>query len=339
MYIKTSSWEYWPMWLVYLPATFYFIYLSIKARSLFFFSASNPTIETGGMFFESKWQIFKLLPKDFYPNTIYVPEQATLHSIQENMFSAGIDFPIIAKPDRGERGWCVKKLHSPAELEAYHARIPFPFLIQSYIDYPLELSILYFRNPNNTQGKISSVTLKKLLSITGDGVSTIDALIQRNNRAMLQYDKLKQNKDINFDDVLQHGAEKLLVPYGNHALGAMFLNYNHIIDESLLDVFDNISKHIEGFYFGRFDLRCSSIEDLKKGRNMSILELNGAGAEPAHIYDPQFHFFAGQKVILQHFNMIYQAAIENKKKGADYMTLWDFLKIWNLKRAYKRIQG
>jgi len=57
-HIKASSWEYWPMWLVYLPASLYFIYLSLKARSFFFFSAANPSIETGGMFFESKWSIF-----------------------------------------------------------------------------------------------------------------------------------------------------------------------------------------------------------------------------------------------------------------------------------------
>ncbi len=325
------------MWLVYLPATFYFIYLSIKARSLFFFSASNPSIETGGMFFESKWQIFKLIPKAYYPSTLYISEQTMLSCILENMLSAGIDFPIIAKPDRGERGWCVKKLHSPAELEAYNAQIPFPFLIQSYVDYPLEFSILYSRNPNCTQGEIVSVTLKKLLSITGDGLSSMDELILRNNRAILQYAKLKHDKNLNLCHVLQPGEERLLVPYGNHALGAMFLNYNHIIDASLLAVFDNISKHIEGFYYGRFDLRCSSIEDLKKGQNISILELNGAGAEPSHIYDPQFRFWDGQKVILQHFNRIYQAAIENRKKGIGFMSLWDFMKIWKLKRAYKKI--
>jgi hypothetical protein len=218
MYIKASSWEYWPMWLVYLPATFYFIYLSIKARSLFFFSASNPSIETGGMFFESKWQIFKLIPTAYYPSTIYIREKTTLSSILENMLSAGIDFPIIAKPDRGERGWCVKKLHSPTELEAYNAQIPFPFLVQSYVDYPLEFSILYSRNPNSAQGAIVSVTLKKLLSITGDGVSSMDELILRNNRAILQYAKLKHDKNLNLCHILQSGEERLLVPYGNHAL-------------------------------------------------------------------------------------------------------------------------
>ena len=106
--IKLFSWEYWPMWVVYFPVSFYYLYLSVKARSLFFFSASNPTIETGGMFFESKWKIFELIPKEYFPSTILVIEKQSHDAIVQNMADAGIVFPIVAKPDRGERGWAVQ---------------------------------------------------------------------------------------------------------------------------------------------------------------------------------------------------------------------------------------
>jgi len=80
-FIKATSWEYWPMWLVYFPVSFYYIFLAIKARSFFFFSASNPTIETGGMFFESKWKIFELIPKNYFPTTIYINNTDTLNVV------------------------------------------------------------------------------------------------------------------------------------------------------------------------------------------------------------------------------------------------------------------
>lgn len=334
-YIKTVNWEYWPIWVVYFPVSFYFLYLSLKARSLFFFSASNPTIETGGMFFESKWKIFELVPKEYYPSTILVEAEEELDTIYSRMLVAGISFPMIAKPDRGERGWAVKKINSREELDSYKASLQVSFLVQSYIDYPVEMSVFYYRHPSQSKGTITSVTLKKLLSITGDGQSSIDELIKRNDRSFLQYQKLILQGDIDFRNVPQCGEEVLLVPYGNHVLGATFLNYNHIIDEALIDTIDAISQRIDGFYFGRYDLRCASIDDLKMGKNFSILEVNGAGAEPAHIYEPGFSFLKAQYTIARHFRMMYKAAIENNKNGTAYMSFRNYRDNKRLEKNYK----
>ena len=335
LYIKTFSWEYWPIWVVYFPVSFYFLYLSIKARSFFFFSASNPTIETGGMFFESKWKIFQLVPKAYYPATIIVEGGEDMLVILQRMNFSGIEFPVIAKPDRGERGWGVKKINDIEELNTYKTNFKVSFLIQSYIDYPVEMSVFYYRHPANEKGMVTSVTLKKLLTVKGDGQSTVDELIKRNNRAFLQYQKLMQQNKIDFAHVPLQGEEVLLVPYGNHVLGATFFNYNHIIDATLTDTVDNISKQIDGFYFGRYDLRCASIEDLKEGKSFSILEVNGAGAEPAHIYEPGFSFIKAQLTIAKHFKMMYTAARENNRNGIPYMSYKSFKDTQRLEKEYR----
>jgi hypothetical protein len=335
LYIKTFSWEYWPVWVVYFPVSFYFLYLSLRARSFFFFSASNPTIETGGMFFESKWKIFQLVPKEYYPSTVLVDAGEDMDVVLSRMYDAGIRFPVIAKPDRGERGWCVKKIENIAELKEYVAALNVSFLIQAYISYPVEMSVFYYRHPLQKKGIVTSVTLKKLLTVTGDGYSSIDELIRRNNRSFLQYQKLLQQNKIDFTQVPDHGEEVILVPIGNHVLGATFLNYNHIIDTALTETIDTVSQRIDGFYFGRYDLRCASIEDLKMGKNFSILEVNGAGAEPAHIYEPGFSFFKAQLTIARHFKMMYRAARENNKNGVAYMSYKDFKDTQRLEKEYK----
>jgi hypothetical protein len=319
-YIKTFNWEYWPMWLVYLPVSFYYIYLSIKAKSFFFFSAANPSIETGGMFFESKWDIFKLIPQKYFPTTILVAPNQPILNVLQQMQTANLSYPIIAKPDRGERGWCVQKINNDAELQEYVDKFNFPFLIQAYVDYKVELSVFYYRNPNNVNGILTSVTLKKLLTVTGNSNATIEDLIMQNDRAFLKYKALQQNTKIDFSKILKDGEEQVLVPYGNHVLGAKFLDYNHIIDAPLTAVFDKMSKEIKGFYFGRYDLLCNSIDDLKNGKSFLIVELNGSGAEPSHIYDPSFSFFKAQQVLAQHYNFMYQAAIANNKKGIASMS-------------------
>jgi hypothetical protein len=336
LYIKTFSWEYWPVWLVYFPVGFYFLYLSIKARSFFFFSASNPTIENGGMFFSSKWKIFQLVPKEYYPTTIFIDNNENISSIKDRMQKSGIVFPVIAKPDRGERGWGVKKIENIAELENYRKAMNITFLVQSYINYPIEISVFYYRHPLAKKGIVTSVTYKKLLTITGDGVSTIEKLILDNDRCFLQYDKLKMQSQIDFAKILNIGEQEVLVPYGNHVLGATFLNYNHIIDEQLTATIDNISKRIDGLYYGRYDLRCKSIEDLKKGINFSILEVNGTAAEAAHIYEPGYSFFKAQLEIAKHFKMMYEAAIENKKRGNAYISFNAFRNILTLEKQYRQ---
>jgi len=336
LFIKIRSWEYWPQWIVYFPVNFYFLYLACKARSLFFFSATNPSIETGGMFFESKWKIFKLIPTKYFPPTIFIEANENMESICNKMEQSGIAFPIIAKPDRGERGWGVQKINTHEELEQYTHSAAIDFLIQSFVKAPLECSVFYYRHPSQEKGIITSVTLKTLLSVIGDGTSTIEQLIRKNDRAYLQLETLKLNATIDFNAKLKEGEEQNLVPYGNHVLGAMFMNYNHIIDEQLVTSFDHISKQIDGFYYGRFDLGCNSIADLKAGLQISLFELNGAGAEPAHIYDPSFSYCKAQQVLAQHFKMMYDAAMANHTNGIPFMSYGEYKQTKKLEKQYKR---
>lgn len=323
------------MCLVYLPASFYFIYLSIKARSFCFFSAANPSIETGGMIFESKWDIFKLIPKQYYPKTIFIKEKEIITSVISKMYEAEINFPIVAKPDRGERGWCVEIIKSTSELENYLLKCPIDFLIQQYVNYPIELSVFYYRHPDAPNGLVTSVTNKEYLKVTGNGTSTLYELILQHDRAFLQLEKLQKINTLNFKKILKKGEPEILVPFGNHVRGALFLDYCNIIDEKLHTVFNTISKQINGFYFGRFDIKCNSIEDLKAGKKFSILELNGSGAEPAHIYQPGFSFIKAQSDINRHYKMMYEAAVANNKKGVPYMSLKSFRKVIEAQKKHK----
>src|SRR5215210_7774096 len=67
--IRLFHWEYWPFHVVYAVIYPYWFWLCLKARSLFFFSAANPSLENGGFLMESKKSIYDLIPKQFYPRT------------------------------------------------------------------------------------------------------------------------------------------------------------------------------------------------------------------------------------------------------------------------------
>ena len=109
-----------------------------------------------------------------------------------------------------------------------------------------------------------------------------------------------------WDRFLSEGEEYILSPYGNHARGAMFLDDSHLADEQLREVMDQVCRQIPGFYFGRLDIRFKSWEDLKAGRHFSIIEVNGAGSEPTHIYDPSHSLFFAWKEIIRHWVLLYK---------------------------------
>ena len=319
-FIKLFHWEYWPFGILQLPAIIYYFWLSFRARTFLFFSASNPGVDMGGMFGESKYDVIAKIPSEYTPKTILIripttTEQA-LAALHENNFS----FPVIFKPDIGERGYRVKKINSNTEISEYIASAPYNFLIQELVDLPIELGIFYSRHPNEVNGKVTSIVMKEMLFVIGDGKSTLQQLILKNDRALLQWKKLCVKFQTRLNEIVETGKSVELVSVGNHALGTKFLNGNHLINAELNKAFDTISKQIDGFYFGRFDLRCRSLTDLYNG-NVKILELNGCGAEPAHIYDPKFRFIDAVIVLIKHWRTIFEIARENKKLGVDYIRL------------------
>lgn len=292
----------------------------MKARSLFFFNACNPTIRNGGFFAESKKEIYDLIPPQFYPKTELIPEKST----KEEMFSifekSSISFPFIAKPDIGLRGSAVKKIHNLSELEDYHNKASFDYLIQDLIPFANEVGIFYVRFPNQPKGKITGIVGKEFLEVTGDGISTITELLKSNPRFELQLKPLQKEYGSQLNQVLGNDQKRNLLPYGNHARGAKFIDVSHLISEKLTIVIDQMCQQIPDFYFGRMDLMYESWEDLVNGNNFSIVELNGAGSEPTHIYDPKHSLFFAWYELTRHITYMYQISVQNHHNGFPYLT-------------------
>ena len=332
-FIRLRHWEYWPFEVVYTPVFFYHLWLSLKARSLFFFSASNPFIETGGLLGESKIDILDHISDEFKPKTLFIPASAGIDLVRKKLADSGLVYPVIAKPNVGERGWRVEKITNETELTTYLQSNPVNFLIQKYVDEPLELGVFYYRMPGQEQGVVSSIVQKEFLTIRGNGRNCVEELIGQNERAVLQLPALREKYGHIFHDIPAPGETITLVPIGNHSRGTKFLDANHLITPELTRIFDRISQSIDGFYFGRYDLRCRSVADLYAGKHINIMELNGAGAEPAHIYQPGFSIREAYRVLFHHWRVLYDISRENHRRGVPYMTLREAVRIWKRSRT------
>ncbi len=278
----------------------------------------------GGMFGESKYDVLKKIPPQYVPKTILVSTPATKEDVLAKLNENNFDFPVIFKPDLGERGFMVAIIKTDQDVEVYLSKMKYNFIVQDLVNLPIELGVFYMRFPTHEKGKVTSIVMKEMLAVTGDGMSTLESLIQNKERAKLQWDNLKETHHDRLAEIIKKDERIELVSIGNHCLGTKFLDGSHLINSELSETFDFISKQIEGFYFGRFDLRCATLTDLYRG-NVKIMELNGCGAEPAHIYQPGYSLAKALLVLFKHWRNIFVIARENTRRGVRYTTFKEAL--------------
>lgn len=232
----------------------------------------------------------------------------------------GIKYPLIAKPDIGLRGSGVKKINTIEDLESYAHKANFDYVIQDLIPYENEIGIFYVRYPDEKLGRITGIVSKEFLIIIGDGISTIEELIKENLRYELQLKVLKKEYGKKLLDIPPKYKKLNLVPYGNHARGAKFIDGSHWITPKLTKIINEMCLQIPGFYFGRLDVMYATLEELEQGKNFSIVELNGAASEPTHIYDPKHSLLFAWKELARHITYMYEISVRNHKKGIPYLT-------------------
>ncbi|WP_394750931.1 D-alanine--D-alanine ligase [Spongiimicrobium salis] len=320
---KVLHWEYWPMKVIYYPIFPAWLFFAIRARSFFFFNAANPSIKNGGMAMESKKEIYDMIPSQHIPKTILVEKKAAITEVLKQIEAKQIDFPLIAKPDIGMKAFGVSKIKDAKELQEYIDGIDHDFLVQELIQYPNEAGIFYVRYPGEEHGRITGIVSKEFLSVIGDGSSTIEALIKKNPRSHFQLKALQKKYGNRLSEVLDKNETFILVPFGSHTRGAKFIDDSAKITEKLYQTIHDICVQVPDFYYGRLDILLSSIEELAEGKNFSIIEINGAGSEPTHIYDPKHSLFFAWKEIIRHWGMLNKISIMNKKKGHKFLSFKD----------------
>lgn len=316
-YFGIKHHEFWSWWWFSIPTWPMWVWYAIRLKKSTWFTAVNPAIEHSGYTEESKMAILNLIPKKYLPLTIFI-------EYKNDIPYPLLPFPFIAKPDVGGRGRKIEIIKSNQELINYHSTIGENYLIQSIIEHPLELGIFYTKLPSEKKGTIISITEKGFLTVTGNGKNTIKELLLKNVRAKPQIKRLAQKQ--NLDIIIAENVTHLIEPIGNHCRGTIFLNRNDMINSKVQDVFDEIVNQMPGIYYGRFDLRVSSWDDLQKGENIFVLELNGLTSMDTHIFDPNFRLRDVLPVLLKNCRICYLIASDNIKNNIPTSNLWTILK-------------
>ena len=147
---------YWTAQHFYWQSMYHYLLNGARFRSMTFFSACNPAIDLGGMLYDRKTDIYNLLPQYFVPATTIETSRSAAQSFNEKN---NLNFPLIVKPNVGLKGFKVYKIGSVEELNAFFEENDVKqreWLLQEYIDYKKEFSVLFYRYPLEQQTGVSS---------------------------------------------------------------------------------------------------------------------------------------------------------------------------------------
>ena len=253
--------------------------------------------------------------------------------VQEHLESAGWAFPVVLKPDVGQRGAGVRLVRSIADVAAYLSQVTNSVVIQPYHAGPFEAGVFYYRRPGCPTGRILSITDKRFPAIVGDGASTVEELIWAHPRYRLQADTfLARHADV-LDRVPGAGERLPLGMAGNHCQGTLFLDGRHLITAALESRIDDIARTFDGFFIGRFDIRYGDVERFKTGTDLAIVELNGATAESTNIYDPHTTLFDAYRQLFRQWSIVFSIGAANRAAGAPVTS---HRRLFDLVRAHLR---
>lgn len=278
---KYRHWEFWPIWAAYAPVVPWIALLAIRYRSIRLPLLANPSIFAGGLCGESKSEILTALAPSGAVPAFRVVEPGEPIEIEK--------FPVVIKPDVGERGRGVRIARGSDEVPVIEEKT----IVQEYVD-GIELGIYYVRMPGEARGHIESITHKQFPSVTGDGVHSVDELITKDKRASLIASVYR-----GAGRIPAPGEKVRLVEIGSHCRGSIFTDARHLHTPRLEAEIDRIAQTIPEFHLGRFDVRIAN-------GAIKVLELNGLTAEPAHIYDPRVSLLGAYKALWRHWSLAFR---------------------------------
>ena len=316
---RWSRWEFWPNWIFYAPVAVWTGFLAIRYGGFSTITAANPGMTDGGTVGESKFEILAKLPGDCTIPAALIPAadlEDRIRQAAEHIDRYLWRYPLIVKPDVGQRGIGVKLASTFSDVEQYLTRASSAIILQPYHPGPFEAGVFYYRFPGEPRGRILSITDKHFPVVVGDGRSTLEELIWSHPRYRMQAATFTKRHRKILARVLPEGERFQLAVAGNHAQGTLFRDGRHLATPALTRRIDEIAKAYDGFFVGRFDIRYRDVEAFKAGRDLAIVELNGATAESTNIYDPDGSLLDAYKILFRQWSIVFAIGAANRAAGA-----------------------
>jgi hypothetical protein len=199
---------------------------------------------------------------------------------------------------------------------------------------------MYLRRPGEAAGRVIGLALKEPATVTGDGHSTLRALIEAHAHVRHLRRPAHAEHRERLDAVPAQGARIELVFARNRSGGAVCLDACDRITPALSEAVDRIARGLPGFHIGRLDVRFDSLDRLAAGEGFRILEINCGISEPLHAWDPASGVTDVWRAYFRQIDLIYEIAAANRARGHPSPGTVGFLRtLWRQKRQMTAFAG
>jgi hypothetical protein len=315
---RWRRWEFWPTWAVYPPVVAWLVVQAVRHGGVRPITAANPGLEDGGLVGESKHAIQSLLPAPLaVPSGAIEPGAVRVRasSLFQLMRDHGWRYPIVLKPDVGQRGAGVRKISDAAAAWHYLLQYPQRAVVQPWHPGPYEAGLFYARHPDESHGRIVSITDKIFPVVEGDGRATLAELIDRHPRFRRQAATFRRRHADRLATIPRAGERWRLAEVGNHCQGTLFLDGRALWTPALEARVDAIARAVPGFFIGRFDVRYADVGRFRAGEDLRVIELNGVTAEPTDIYDPSRSLASAYAALFDQWRRVFEIGAANLRRG------------------------
>ena len=313
-----------------IPLVLQWLWLGLRYRSLTLPSVVNPAIETGGLAGESKAACLTRISPDHAPwvaRTVLVspadiPAAASM--------AQALGYPLVAKPDIGWCGYGVRRINTAGELADYIAAFPphASFLLQEFVPGPYEAGLFYSRDPTETDGHLIGLAVRHSPQVVGDGVRSITALMTADPRLRPRINHYATTLGASrMDHVPACGERIVLGTVASLRVGGRYEDAMRLNTPALEHRVDAIARSMEGFHFGRLDVRFGSEGSLQRGE-FQIIEINGAGSEAIQFWDPKLRLWDAYCGVFAKQEAMFALAARMRASGAVPISARVLVRAW-----------
>jgi hypothetical protein len=334
-----------PKWLNLIPMIVQWLWLSIRYGSWTLPAAANPQITAGGLVGEGKSEYFRTMGKLARANTADFAVFRNTHSssavedAERSMAEAELAYPLILKPDIGWCGFGVRIVRTRDELKYYLATYPpnEDIVLQRFVVYEGEAGIYYSRSPHEARGRITGILLRFFPRVVGDGHSTISDLIARNPRARRLGRDGRSEPCCDISRIPSAGEIVRLSVTGSTRVGGMYQDATSLVTPELESAINEIALDMKHLHVARFDVRYETIGAMRAGHSFKIIEVNGAGSEAVHAWDPRYTLSEAYKIVFEKQRKLFAIGAAMRKRGHRFPSGWEIAKLyWRQERLIRR---
>jgi hypothetical protein len=327
--------EHMPKWLNLVPMVAQWLWLSLRYGSFTLPATANPAIAAGGLAGEGKSEYFAIMgahARSFTADFVLVKNNSgdAVAEAFVAMRDAGLTFPLIAKPDIGWCGFGVRLIADPADLKFYLDRFPKDetVILQRFIAYEGEAGLYYTRHPGDVHGQVTGVLLRAFPRVVGDGRRTVAQLIAADPRVH-RLGQDGRSEPCCDPDYVPRAQEIVRVSItGSTRVGGLYSDATSLVTTALSEAVDAIAKDMTELHVARFDVRYETLGALGKGRNFTIIEVNGAGSEAVHAWDPRYSLAEAYRIVFAKQKMLFRIGAAMRARGNGAPGLFTLAKLY-----------